>query len=616
MDQDVFGFITTEENNYKTNRVAITEGWEWNMYEHVNLSTLYKNSTYKTGKNDDKPFKNITRPLLNLQYRAEGFDVKDIILFINDAYEYYKSFLVRKYHEQWARENKIDTFIDELVESFVDYGGSLVKNVNQKRPELVPLQRLAFCDQTDILSGPVCEKHFYSISQLRDMAGKWDAQAIEDTIVLSQPFKKSQTMGDKAVKTPSKYIEVYELHGTFPEWWLNDNSDSDKLVGQLQIVTFYKNKEENKQGIVLFRGKEKDINDVYKFIPRDKIFGRALGLGGAEELFEAQVWTNYDIIRIKELLDHAAKMIYKTDDAAFAGRNTTTDLENGEIMVVAKGSDVSQLNTTAVNIPLFEKSIVEWQAFAKELAGASEAILGESPDSGTPFALQNLVVNQAQLLHEYRKGKLAVFVDEIYRDWILPYIVSEITKGKEFLAELDHEELMQVSESLVTCEVNKIIVEKILNGETIDPNQMDQLGQQIRQQFLKGGNKKFMEIFKGEMKEAPIDIEVSIAGKQKDLATIVQKLSNVFRQVFANPAILQDPNAVKVFNKILEYSGLEPIDIQPPQPQQNGPANKVSESISFKDLPPDGKVQMAKQAGITITPQAQATPAVPATVAQ
>ncbi len=40
------------------------------------------------------------------------------------------------------------------------------------------------------------------------------------------------------------------------------------------------------------------------------------------------------------------------------------------------------------------------------------------------------------------------------------------------------------------------------------------------------------------------------------------------------------------------------------QGQNQGGDNKVSESISFKDLPPDGQVQMAQQAGIKIQPPA------------
>src|SRR3990167_6021098 len=128
---------------------SVIENWEWSFREHVRLTVLYKNSQFDTGKSDDKPFKNIIRPILNLQYRAEGFDVKDIVFYVNDKENYYKSFLVKKKFEKWARENHLDTFIDELVESYVDFGGVLVKKLQGVRPEIVPLQSIAFCDQTD-----------------------------------------------------------------------------------------------------------------------------------------------------------------------------------------------------------------------------------------------------------------------------------------------------------------------------------------------------------------------------------------------------------------------------------------------------------------------------------
>lgn len=575
--QDKFDFVTSEENNFKTNRVAITEGWDWNMYDHVNLSTLYKNSTYKTGKNDDKPFKNITRPLLNLQYRTEGFDVKDIQLYLNDPEEYYKSLLVKKYHDKWAREKNIDTFIDELVESYVDYGGALVKDVNQECPELVPLQRLAFCDQTDILGGPICEKHFYSIDQLREMKNHgWDAQAIEDVIILSDAYKKSQTVGNRENKTPSKYIEVYELHGTLPDWWLG-GEPNDEMIGQVQILTYYKDQQDNKHGIELFSGKEKD--SIYKFIARDKIYGRALGLGGAEELFEAQVWTNSDIQRIKGLLDAAAKVIYLSTDQNIASRNKISDMENGEFVIAAPNTTTGQLNTTPVNMPLFERSIVDWENHAQQMASAGEAQLGESPSSGTPFRLQAAVIQQGQALHQYRQGKLAVFVAEIYRDWVIPYIVKEITKGTVFLSELSLEELQSVVDSVVTSEANDLIKEKVLNGEEIKPEEIDAYKQQVKTGFMKG-NKKFMEILKGEMKDASVDIEVVIKGKQKDLSGFVDSISNVFKTIFANPAVLQDPTMNKLLNQILTASGLEPIEVSA-TPQQ-----PVQQQLPVKQLQP------------------------------
>ena len=578
--QTVFDFITQQEAEYKTNHIAITEGWDWNMYDHINLSTLYKNSTYKTGKNEDKPFKNITRPLLNLQYRAEGFDAKDIILYVDDSDEYYMSFLVRKFHEKWARENRIDTFLDDLVESYVDYGGVLVKDVNDVEPEVVPLQRLAFCDQTDILGGPICEKHYYSVSDLRDMAGKWDKEAVEDAITLAQPIKGSQTVGDKKNKTPSKYIEVYELHGTFPTDWLGENdsdvneNDSNEYTGQLHIVAFYKDSEDKNQGITLFSGKEK--KKPYKFLARDKIYGRALGLGGAEELFEPQVWTNYDIIRIKGLLDAAAKVIYQTVDAAFANRNTATNVDNGEILITTDPNGIRQINTQPVNLQLFEQATKDWEDHAQKMAGASDALLGENPSSGTPFQLQALVTQQAQQLHTYRQGKLAVFVDEIYRDWVIPYISRAITNGTKFLSELDLDELQEIAKNLSTIAANDFIKNQILSGEQVNPADVDAVTNGVTQKFMAGKNKKFIEILKGEMKDAPLEVEVSIKGKQKDLASMTDKLTNIFRTIMQNPSILQDPIMGKLFNQILEASNLEPLDysgLKSPQPQmpQNQP---------------------------------------------
>ena len=580
---NIFEFITSQATAYKSLPVSVAENYEWSMWKHITTTILYKNSQYLSGKSDDKPYKNIIRPILNLAYRAEGFDVKDIVLFINDSMTYFKSFLVKKYHEKWARENVIDTFIDELVESYVDFGGALVKNVNSVRPEVVPLQRIAFCDQTDILSGPICEKHFYSPDQLKEMVKKgW--KNIDQVIGLAEAEKSSiQTTGDKKTKTPSKYIEVYEVHGVFPKQWLKDREDYEeepKYTRQLHIITFYTGEDNEKHGIILYQGPEKEL--PYKLILRDKIYGRALGFGGAEELFEPQVWINYDIIRMKGMLDQASKIIFQTADTAFANRNKTNNLDNGEILVIEDGKPLSQINTYAPNIRLFENSIAEWEQHARQMGAATESIMGESPSAGTPFKLQELITAESHSLHEYRKGKLATFLDEIYKDWIIPHISREVSKGQEFLAELDLEELQSVADSLVINKTNEMIKERILNGQLIYPEEAETHKQMVRDDFMKGGNKRFIEILKDEMKDAPIDVYVNIKGKQKDLAGQVDKLVNVFRTIIGNPAILQNPPMAKLFNNIIEASGLSPVDfsgftISQPMPTETGKIEPLKE---------------------------------------
>lgn len=578
--QDKYDYIIKEESAYKTIPIEVAENWEWNMWEHINRSILYLNSKFSKGKNDgSRPNKNIILPIRNLQIRAEGFDVKDIGLFIDSPSEYYKSFLIRKFHAKWARASGMDTFIDDLVESYVDFGGALVKKGQGIRPEVVPLLRLAFCDQTDILSGPICEKHSYSPDQLRDMATKgWGSNSkgathsIEEVITLSLKQEPETKKGKS--KTPGRYIEVYELHGTFPRMWLNreiqeDETDTD-LVNQLQIVCYYKDDKGDKKGVTLFAGVEKE--ELYKVCLRDKIYNRALGRGGIEELFEPQVWINYDMIRMKDLLDSASKTIFKTTDKTFANRNKINDMENNEIAVLDDGKDIGQVDTFPRNISLFDKSVAEWEAHAQQVGAANDSIMGKNPVSGTPFALQELVTAESHSLHEHRQGQIATFLDELYRDWLIPEFSREVAKGSKFLSELDLDELQMIADALVTCQANDLIKEKILNGELINPEEVDAYKNQVRESFMRGGNKKFFEIFKDEMKDAPIDVYTNIAGKQKNMKATVDKMANVFRQIFANPAILDDPRAAKLFNQMLEYSGLDQMDFyQPPkrQPVEN-----------------------------------------------
>ena len=166
---DIFQFITEQENNF-TRSIPLNRKWNWSFKDHVELTELYSNSQ-SLGKTDWTPIKNITRPILNLQHRTEDIELKDVQIYVDDPDKYHLSLLVKKYHDDvFVQENDLDTFFDELNVSRIDFGGGLSKQLNKPAPEVVPLQSIAFCDQTDMLSGPIGIKHFYSPDQLLDRA--------------------------------------------------------------------------------------------------------------------------------------------------------------------------------------------------------------------------------------------------------------------------------------------------------------------------------------------------------------------------------------------------------------------------------------------------------------
>lgn len=582
-NQDIFGYIKSQEASYKL-PIALNDKWDWSMADHIRTTELYTNSQ-SLNKTDFTPIKNITRPILNLQHRTEDIELKDVQIYVDDSEKYHLSFLVKKYHDDvFVQKYDLDTFFDELNVSRIDFGAGLSKQLNDPCPQVVPLQSIAFCDQTDILSGPIGIRHYYSPDQLMDMrsVGWGDKKngatiSVEELILLAREEKKEEN-GTTLKKTPGKYIEVYEVHGTLPKVFADINDTSGEYESRLFICAFYqKQSSMEMSGVILYTAPEK--KSPFKLIKRDPVYGRALGFGGAEELFEPQVWVNYDMIRMQDMLDAASKTILWTDDPAVAARNKMSDMENMEIVEGAPNTQLRQVDTFPRNLSLFEKSVAEWEAHAQQMGAANDAIMGQSPTAGTPFKLQELVTQESHGLHEYRRQQYAKHLEEIYKDWIIPHIKRQITKGAKFLSELSLDELNMVADRLVTNLANKKIAQLILNGENPEQEQIDLYKEMVREEFKKKGTKHFIEILKGEFDSVDLGVKVEVAGKSKNLAQMTDKIVNIFRFAFSNPqgfaATMQIPGMASSFNQILEYSGLSPVDfsgidkvMQQPQQQQ------------------------------------------------
>lgn len=581
MEQDIFEFVKSQETLYKTTPIAVTDGFEWSMYEHIRKCIMYKDGVLLTGNRDDKPVKNIILPILNVHYRTEGFDVKDIEPYVNDEKNYHKSFLVRKYHDKWAIDNHVDEFIDDIVMSYVDFGGVLVKN--GKSPEMIPLQKLAFCDQTDILSGPFAIKHQYTIDQVQSKSNVWDKTAIEDVIDSAQPQKTDTQNTTNKPKTPGKYVEIYEVHGVFPNSWLlkdneyKDSESEDSFSNQVHIICYnFDSDSSQTRGVCLYKGKEKPGN--FKLLKRDKRFGTTLGRSAIEELFEPQVWTNYNMIQIKKMLDKASLMLGITDDPTFASKNNFTDLEQGEWLVKQPNTSIEPFEFPTVNLAQYENSSIMWEQHARTLGSASDPQLGLNPSSGTPLGTTQIITNQGEGIHEYRRGQIASFVAEIYRDWFIPKLVEEMNQGQTFVAELSLEELQTVADKVVTNHVNDKIKEQILAGKLVTQEEVDAYSAVAKQVFMKDGQRKFHQILVDDLKKIPVDVFMNIAGKEKNQQAYVDKLSNIMRTIFSNPMVLQDPNVVKLLNSMLEASGLSPINFSMTQNTQQQPQNQPQQT--------------------------------------
>lgn len=607
-ESEVFDYILTQENLYQTVPITVTEGYEWSMFEHCKRTLMYLNSRFESGDFGDRPFNNIILDKINLQHRAVDIDVVDVNIFVDNPEEYYKSFLTRKYHEKWARKYDLGEFFNDMTETWTDYGGVIVKNEYNGKPRVVPFNTVAFVDQTNMSKGPICEKHFFAPDELMEYEGIWNNLELAITLATKEHQEKEVERTNQTIQTPTQYIEVYELHGMLPENYLIPEGNPFKFVRQMWVVAYYQDEHGKKKGIVLYSGRES--KSPYKTSVRDKIAGRALGRGGVEELFEQQLWVNYSEIQQKEMLDQASKIIYQTADPAFTTRNQTRNAQQGQVFVHEDGKPLMQINTNPVNVQLFQNKVEMWDARAKAISASFDSISGESAKSGTPFRLGLMQNQEAHSLHLYRKEKLGLFLQQIYRDWVLPYFAKEMSKGDTFLSELSLDELQAVAEAVETQAHNKYIKDKILNANLEDEEEIIKLSKELdpekiamasgtaKTNFLKGGNKKFIKVFQDEMKDLPLDIEVVITGESRNNAFVAEKLSAIFAQIAQNPAVLQDPLMRQLFNEILETSGVSPTQFatlipkiaERPAPTQEVPQENPLSAMS-SSLPQGIQVQ-------------------------
>ena len=576
--KNIFEYVEQAKAKYLL-PIRLNESWEWSLREHLLLSELYTNSQLKNGKNDYTPVKNITLANLNLQHWTEDIDKKDVQVYVNDDSKFHLSLLVKKYHDEvFVKENDLDTYFDDLKISRIDLGAGLSKKLFKARPEVVPLQSIVFCSQKDILSSPFGFEHEYSQDELLSMVERgWGSKvngathSVKELLALWREQDKQE-----------EGIKIVEVHGTLPALYADPKKGEYEYETRIFIVAFVRPKDSDKdRGVILYTAEE-DISKTFKIIKRDAIFGRAVGRGGAEEIFEDQVWTNYDMIRMQKILDAASITLLKSTDPTIAAKHPKglKNLKNLEVVDIAQNTDLTQIDTFPRNMRLFETSIANWELHAKEISGAQDPLQGVAPTAGTPFKSFEAQVRQGMGLHGERRKQFARHIEEIYRDWIIPHIKKEITKGFKFLSTLSMEEMQFVTDRMAVNAWNKNYTKKVLDNADFVEGEKEAWMEQWKADFKKKGNKRFLEVLKGELRDAPIS--VAVTAETSNLGEMADKITNIFKFTFANPdgfiKIMQVPGMSENFNKLLEFSGMSPSDfaglerLAVPQTMQSQPS--------------------------------------------
>lgn len=531
--------VTELLSGYQNNEIEIVDGLNFNQYQTLRTIEFYHNSKYLFGQYDElgreKPFYNINRFRLNVAVRATDFDTKDFILEPDREGDSTRVMLLREAFKDWTREVNFAKTLNEATYSRAKYGGVLLKKEKSNPLQIDVVDwRNVIMDPIDGVDGTMIEIHYMTPAKLKKKG--WYTDEVKQLLTT----ERKNAIGDSS-KSSSKAVRTLEIYGEFEE-------DDYELHKYIWI-------EGTEEPVFKEKVKEKP----YKYIAWEVMPGRALGWGVLEDGFEAQVWTNDAVLKERDLVDHASKIFYKTNDESIED-NVLTGLDNGHILHLSDGKDFSQVNQVPSTLPAINNLIQKWDAQYERVSNTFDSVTGQTMPSRTPFRTTALLQQQGESMFTYRQEEFGIFMTEVMYDWILPFLIKRLNNGTYISGEFNEKELKLIDDSFVSTEMKKRIAKDLVEKATpVEAERVLALQQQI-ESIKPPTGRRFVEIPKDYFKDIRFKVVINTTGESVDKQAMFESLNNILVSVAQNPQIMTDPTLSKLFDKIIEMSN---IDISP-----------------------------------------------------
>ena len=526
--------LKQEINNCKETVLGCNPVFAGTQKDIINLIDLYWMNKYRDGDSDSTGFKkafyNIVLNPTEIASKMTDLDTKDIKIVAENGQSYYPAWLFSKELKLWMKDKKnqddktFGQLLNQIIYSFPKYGHVLVKKV-EDTVYLVPLQNISnepdaknFMDSDYLI-----EEHDYTPEKLR---AKKQWKNIENVI---NKFEKNGK------------ITVYERCGSL------EGSEDNYLIMPA----------EGKEEHILYQGK-KDRKDLYRELKWDDVPGRALGRGQPEKLFEAQIAKNENENLLRSGYRWTSKHIFQSRDDTIA-RNLIAEIEDGEVLTV--NSEVTPIAVEERNLAALNVGDAKWNKNISDMTFSYEPLSGERPPSGTPLGTSVLQTRMAGQYYDLKREELGMFLKGILFDWIIPEFKKQKKSfHKMMLGEFDEDELDKFRGLILTKRSNESILNFFGKNKRIPTFQEREILKAIIKEKLR--TEKETEIPDGFYENLKYKIDIIITNEQIDMASRMTTLQTVLQIIGANPTILQDKRTKKVFYKLLDLAGINPLDLQ------------------------------------------------------
>lgn len=527
--EEIFTTIASEINYCETTVLPSNPSITPTEMARLGLIDKYMLSQYRDSTTDmfgnQMVFYNISSFPVEVASKMVDHDTKDISLMAQDE-RYWETWLMEKELRFWMGDRKFGKFLND-VSFMLPRDGHIVAKKVDDTVELVPLKNLRFRpDALHLKSTPIIEKYEYFPDEF----------VAEAKMRGWENWQKVGIFPDKtAVGQFSKDGKVQVFGAWFPEGFLSTESN-------YFIVSY--------DGHILADWSQEIF---YKDLAWEKVFGRLLGRGNVEKLFNEQIYLNRIANYKADGLNWSSKHWYQTRDNQFK-TNLLGNSDNGDIFIT--NDPIEPVAVEERNLSFYAQEEARWEQQAYKRVFTTEPITGNRAPSGTPLGSTILQAQMTQGFYDPKKENISMFIKEILEDWIMPSF-KKSTKGNHSLvmknlltSEKGAEKFFNLQLNYLT---NKQKFAKFL------PQEMWDVKKALLAEKLKNAK---IELPRGFYDDLKYKMTVTIGSEAIDTAGKLTTLWQFINTIGTNPVILQNKMVKSALYKAMELAGFNMHDFE------------------------------------------------------
>lgn len=521
-------------------------GYDFSHTETLKYVDLYYNSKFEKGPKDSrgfiKLFYQIIKPACDIATKFVDLDTKDIILYPEGDNEF-AVWVMQRELKQWLKEQQFGILLNEIAHNYPKYGHVVLKKSKSGWKNVV-IGNLRMYPGADTLEDSpfVYEVVMMTAQQIKDMG--WDAGAISTLLTKNEGEYLVYECYDYNLDAGPKWKRTFKAN------LLRDMQGRETAENQINDKTKYA------PSLVLNEDYVEKL--PYRELRWEKVPGRWLGFGFAEYLIPNQQSRN-ELVNIKRKgLYWTALKIYQTRDEG-VGRNLMTDAENGDI--IKAGAEITPIANEERNLAVFNQEEQSWDMNSEKKTFTFDISRGGNLPSQTPLGVANLSAGMVSSYFDPKRENFGMFVKELLFEDVIPDFKNK--KGAEHVFTFmgSDPEIDKLDQLLAEAEVFQAAYDYAASTGYF-PTAETMFAQRDKiTRSLKASKNRSLKLPDGLYNDARYFMDILLANESVDLAARQQAMQFFVQIVGTNPTVLQNPGTRAAIFKMMEMSGVSPIDL-------------------------------------------------------